>query len=96
MNLNPFIDLIIVILNLYGWVLMAWIVISLLIAFDVVNRYSPLVAKISEFLYKMTEPVLRRIRRYMPDLGMVDLSPVVVFLAIHFISNVLRTYFYTF
>jgi YggT family protein len=96
MNINPFIDIIVTVLNLYGWVLMLWIIVSMLISFDVINRYNPFVAKISEFLYKLTEPVLRRIRRYMPDLGVVDLSPVIVFLAIRFITNVLHTYFYTF
>lgn len=54
------------------------------------------VAHVSDALYKLTEPVLRRIRRYMPDLGMVDLSPIVVFIAIRFISNVLYTYFYSY
>ena len=95
MNINPFIDLIVVLLNLYGWALILWIIVSLLLTFDVVNRYNPVVAKIYEVLYKLTEPVLRRIRRYMPDLGVVDLSPIVVFIAIRFVSNLLYTYLYT-
>ena len=96
MNINPFIDLIITILNLYGWILISWIIVSLLITFDVINRYNPFVAKISEALYKMTEPVLRRIRRYMPDLGVVDISPIIVFIVIRFVSNFLYTYFYSY
>ncbi len=94
MNINPFIDLIIAILNLYGWVLICWIIISFLISFEIINRYNPIVSKVSEALYKMTEPVLRRIRRYMPDLGPIDISPIIVFLAIRFISNLLYTYLY--
>lgn len=96
MNINPFIDLIVMLLNLYGWILIAWIIISLLITFDIINRYNPFVAKISEALYKMTEPVLRRIRRYMPDLGVVDISPIIVFVLIKFTTNALYTYFYTY
>jgi YggT family protein len=96
MNINPFIDLIVAVLNLYGWVLVLWIIISWLISFDIINRHSPFVAKISEVLFKLTEPVLRRVRRYMPDLGAIDISPIVVFLFIHFLTNVLHTYFYTY
>ena len=96
MNINPFIDLIVTILNMYGWIMMAWIIVSLLVAFDLINRRNQFVTLVWDALYKMTEPVLRRIRRYMPDLGAIDLSPVIVFLAIQFISNFLYTYFYTF
>jgi len=96
MNVNPFIDLIVAALNIYGWIMLAWIIISLLITFDIVNRHQPFVYRLSEALYKMTEPLLRRIRRYMPDIGVVDISPIVVFLGIRFISNVLYTYFYTY
>lgn len=95
MNINPFITLITTVLDLYGWVLLAWIIISLLISFDIINRYNPVVSKVSEFLYKATEPVLRRIRRYMPNIGAIDLSPIVVFLLIRFINNVLYTYFWS-
>lgn len=96
MNVNPFIDLIVAALNIYGWIMLAWIIISLLITFDIVNRHQLFVYRLSEALYKMTEPLLRRIRRYMPDIGVVDISPIVVFLGIRFISNVLYTYFYTY
>jgi YggT family protein len=96
MNLNPFIDLIVVILSIYGWIMLGWIIISLLITFNVVNRHNQVVRSVYEALYKMTEPLLRRIRRYMPDLGVVDISPIVVFLAIRFISNALYTYLYTY
>lgn len=96
MNLNPFIDLIITILELYNFVLLAWVIVSLLISFDIVNRHNQVVYKISEALYKMTEPLLRRIRRYMPDFGGIDISPIVVFLAIRFLINFLQTYFYSY
>ena len=95
MNINPFIDLIITALGIYSWIMIAWIVTSLLIAFDIINRHSIVVMRIYEALFKLTEPLLRRIRRYMPDLGMIDISPIVVFLGIQLITNILYTYFYT-
>ena len=94
MNINPFIELAAALLDLYYWVLLFWILLSWLIAFGVINRFNPVVAKAQEVLYKLTEPVLRKIRRYMPDLGGVDISPVVLMLGIWFIKKVLFTYFY--
>lgn len=70
------------------------VVLSWLTAFGVVNRFNPVVAKASEVVYKLTEPFLRRIRRYMPDLGGVDLSPIILLLALWFLKRVLYTYFY--
>lgn len=94
MNLNPFIDLISTILTLYNWVLIVWIILSWLTAFNIVNRYQPFVQKLSYALHQLTEPILSRIRRFMPDLGAIDLAPIVLFLLLHFIQRVLYTYFY--
>ena len=94
MNINPFIELISMILNLYGWILILWIITSLLLTFNVINRHNRFVAIISETLFKMTEPLLKRIRRFMPDLGAIDLSPIIVFLGIKFINSFMFTYFY--
>lgn len=96
MNINPFIDIIVAALGIYGWIMLAWIIMSILISFDIINRHNRVVFQVSDVLYKMTEPLLRRIRRYMPNLGVIDISPIIVFLAIKFITNVLYTYFYTF
>ena len=96
MNINPFIILIVQILDIYAFLLIVWIIISLLISFDVVNRHNRFVYIISDFLFRVTDPLLRRIRRYMPDLGPIDLSPIVVFLAINFITSLLYNYFYTY
>ncbi|PIR37387.1 MAG: YggT family protein [Alphaproteobacteria bacterium CG11_big_fil_rev_8_21_14_0_20_39_49] len=95
MNINPFIDLIATVFRIYGWIMFAWIIVSLLLTFNVINRHNQFVARLYEALFKMTEPVLRRIRRWMPDLGVIDISPIVVFLGIEFLINVLYTYFYT-
>jgi len=78
------------VLELYGWVLIAMIVFSWLHAFGVVNPRNQAVATIGDVLYRLTEPVLRPIRRFLPNLGGLDLSPVVVFLAIFVIRQYLR------
>ena len=95
MNINPFIDLIVSILSLYSWIMITWIIMSLLISFEIINRHSRFIMVVYDALFRMTDPVLRRIRRYMPDLGMIDISPIVVFLGIQLITNILYTYLYT-
>ena len=78
------------VLELYGWVLIAMIVFSWLHTFGVVNPRNQAVATIGDVLYRVTEPVLRPIRRFMPNLGGLDLSPIVVFLAIFIIRQYLH------
>lgn len=96
MNVNPFIDLITTILSLYGWALIIYIVLSLLISFNIVNPYQPFIQKLNMVLYRITEPVLRYFRRFLPDLAGIDLSPIIVFILIQFIKNIMYTYFYTY
>ncbi len=86
------IEMIILILNFYMYLVIAHIIISWLFVFNVINGRNQFVAMIAEFLYKITEPVLGRIRRYMPDLGGIDLSPIVLFFAIIFIQRALIYY----
>jgi YggT family protein len=76
-------------LQLYVYILIASAVLSWLIAFNVVNTRSPVVATIGEFLYRITEPVLRPIRNLLPNLGGIDISPIVVILIIFFIQVVI-------
>ncbi|CAL8978969.1 hypothetical protein RHODGE_RHODGE_03279 [Rhodoplanes serenus] len=83
-----FLSFISTLLTLYVYVLIAAAVLSWLIAFNVVNTRNQAVSTIGEFLYRITEPVLRPIRRMMPDLGGIDISPVIVILAIFFIQSV--------
>ena len=63
-------------LQLYIYILIAAAVLSWLVAFNVVNTRNPIVAAIGEFLYRITEPVLRPIRNILPNMGGIDLSPV--------------------
>ena len=75
-------------LTLYVYVLIASAVLSWLIAFNVVNARNPIVHSIGEFLYRVTEPVLRPIRKLLPNLGGIDVSPVILILIILFIQSV--------
>jgi YggT family protein len=75
-------------LNLFIFILIAQAVLSWLIVFNVVNTRSPVVATIGEFLYRVTEPVLRPVRQSLPNFGGIDISPLVVILIIYFIQMV--------
>jgi len=77
------------VLTLYIYVLIAAAVMSWLIAFNVVNPRSPIVHGIGEFLYRVTEPALRPIRNLLPNLGGIDVSPVILILLIIFIQSVI-------
>ncbi|MEE2932818.1 MAG: YggT family protein [Pseudomonadota bacterium] len=89
---NPFLDLILVVLKLYSWALIISVILSWLVAFNVVNTHSPLVSAIGRFLYRLTEPLLKPIRQFLPDFGGIDISPVVLLLLIWFVENLLITY----
>ncbi len=78
-------------LDIYTWIIIASAVFSWLYAFNVVNSRNRFVASIGEFLYKVTEPVLRPIRKILPDLGGIDISPVILLLAIYFIRQFMWT-----
>ncbi len=81
-------DFISYVLWLYALVLIATAVLSWLIAFDVVNMRNQFVAGLAQVLYAVTEPVLRPIRRMLPDLGGIDISPLVLILICFFIQSV--------
>jgi YggT family protein len=87
-------DVILIALDLYMYLVIAWVILSWLIAFNVVNTRNPLVASISEFLYRITEPALRPIRQRLPNLGGIDISPIVLFLIIILIKHIIAYYIY--
>ena len=76
-------------LELYIWIVIAAAIFSWLVAFNVVNTRNQFVAMIGDFLYRITEPVLRPIRNMLPNLGGIDISPVIVILVIIFIQSVI-------
>ena len=96
--LNPFINLLSNVITLINWALIIWLVLDLLIHFDVINRHNPLIQKIYFTLGKLIEPLLRPIRRLLarilPDLGGIDLSPLVLVLLLNFLNNALYSWFY--
>ena len=83
--MRAILDIVIIILDLYVW---------LLIAFNVVNTRNQFVAAVAEFLYRITEPALAPIRRFMPNLGGLDISPIILILIIMFIQRVIAYYVY--
>ncbi len=90
--MNSLISLLLTVINLYIWVLIASAVLSWLLAFNVLNAHNRFVYMASEFLYRVTEPALRPIRRIVPLLGGVDISPVVLILLLIFAQNLIIEY----
>ena len=83
---------IIIALQFYTWIIIASAIFSWLYAFNVVNPGNQVVSMIGDFLYRLTEPVLRPIRRFMPDLGGIDISPIALFLVILFVQFLIVDY----
>ena len=80
------------VIDIYTWVVIAGAIMSWLVAFGVVNVRNQFIRIIVDMLYRLTEPVLRPIRRILPNLGGVDISPVVLLLALFFIRSLLWEY----
>jgi YggT family protein len=78
------------VLGLVVWALILSAILSWLVAFNVVDVRNQFISTVGNFLYRVTEPMLRPIRRYVPDFGGVDVSPVILILVIYFIRSVLR------
>ena len=74
-------------LNIYTWILIASAIFSWLYAFNVINSSNQFVNSVGMFLYNVTEPVLRPIRRVLPNLGGIDISPIILLLIIFFIRS---------
>ena len=92
--MRAILDIILLILQIYIWLLIAAAVLSWLIAFNVVNTQNQVVAMLAEFLYRITEPLLRPIRAMLPNLGGIDVSPVILILLILLLENVIVRYIY--
>ena len=92
---NPFLWLIHTIITLYIWVLIAAAVLSWLVAFNVVNPYNQVVRNIGETLHRLTEPLLRPIRNVLPNLGGVDISPIILILILYYVQKVLSELLYS-
>ena len=80
------------IIEIFIWLLIAQAILSWLVAFNIVNTTNNLINLIGNFLYKVTEPLLRPIRRLLPDFGGVDVSPVILIILLIFFRNLLFEY----
>jgi YggT family protein len=83
------------ILNIIWWVFLIMIIMSWLISFNVINTRNNFVAAVWRALNQVTEPILRPIRRILPPMGGLDLSPIVVFVIIFFLQQLIANYAYT-
>ena len=84
--------LVLQILKLYSYVVIANVLISWLIAFNVLNTQNRFVYSILELTYRLTDPILHRIRRFLPNLGSLDISPIILLLLIWFIEMCMKLY----
>jgi YggT family protein len=84
----PLIGFIVLVIDLYIWVVIAGAILSWLIAFNVVNTQNRFVYSVADMLYRLTEPALRPIRNVLPNLGGIDISPVILILFLLFIRDV--------
>ncbi|OWV67100.1 hypothetical protein CO670_07990 [Rhizobium sp. J15] len=82
------------VLNIYTWILIASAVFSWLYAFNVINSSNQFVNSVGMFLYNVTEPALKPIRRLLPNLGGIDISPIILLVIIFFLRTFLWTTLY--
>ena len=85
--MNPLLWLILTLISIYFWIVIIMVVMSWLVAFNVVNTTNAIVRQIRYVLFRLTEPALAPIRRFMPDLGGIDLSPMVLIIGLLFLER---------
>jgi YggT family protein len=90
--MHPILWLILTILDIYFWILIAMVVMSWLVAFNIINNHNNFVRQVNYALYRLTEPVLGPIRRFLPDLGGLDISPIIAIIALQFIRYLVVYY----
>ena len=87
--MRAILDIVLIVLDLYVWLLIASAILSWLIAFNVVNTRNQFVASVAEFLYRITEPLLAPIRRMLPSFGGLDISPIILILIIILVQKLI-------
>ena len=90
--MNSLLGLLIQIIDLYKLVLVVYIIVTWLIAFNIINTSNRFVYSVVEILYRLSEPSLRIVKRFVPTLGNIDISPIIVFILLWFIQNLLIEY----
>lgn len=92
--MRALIEVLLVVIDIYIYLLVAMAILSWLIAFGVLNTRNRFVAVVIDFLYRITEPVLRPLRRIIPTIGGIDISPAVLILILFFVQRLIITNFY--
>tara|TARA_Y100000588_G_scaffold74721_1_gene77565 strand:- start:619 stop:921 length:303 start_codon:yes stop_codon:yes gene_type:complete len=87
--IDPLIRVAIIAVDLYIWIIIIGAILSWLVAFNIINTSNSIVYTIIDFLYRITEPALRPIRRVIPNFGGIDISPVILILGLIFLQMVL-------
>jgi YggT family protein len=94
--INPLLILISSVISFISTAVLVWVVMSLLIQFDIINRYNPLVAKVFKVLEQLMKPMLRPIQRFIPPIAGIDFSPLILILLLNFINNVIAQALHSF
>lgn len=92
--MRAILDILMIALNLYTWAVIGSAVLSWLIAFNVINMRNDVVRSLASALYQLTEPAMRPIRRILPNLGTLDISPIILLLLIMLVERVIMMYVY--
>ncbi len=90
--MNSLLGLIIQIIDLYKLVLLIYIIATWLISFNIINTSNRFIYSVMEILYRLSEPSLRLVRKYVPTFGNIDISPIIVYLLLWFIQSLLIEY----
>ncbi|MEO1197779.1 MAG: YggT family protein [Pseudomonadota bacterium] len=92
--MRAILDVVLIALDIYVWIIIFSAILSWLVAFGVVNTRNQFVATVGNALHQITEPALRPIRRFLPNLGGIDISPIVLILLIFLIQRIIILYIY--
>ena len=92
--MGAILDVVVLILNLYYWIIIASAVLSWLLAFNVINYSNSVVRSIWTTIQALTEPLLQPIRNRLPRMGAIDIAPIVLLIAIYFLTRVIERYLY--
>ena len=88
--MNALFSLIDQVLYIYTVLIFVWVILSWLMTFGVLPSHNPMVASVMDFLYRIMDPALKHIRRFLPSFGGIDLSPLVLMLLLFFLRTLLR------
>lgn len=89
-------QLFVAVLGIVWFIVIAHVVVSWLVNFQVLNLRQPLVSQLWYMLNRLVEPIYRPIRRFLPDLGGIDLAPLVVLLILFFLRSLVANYYYAY